>query len=234
MEAIKNQLEDAEASQDLATVGIPEPLRAALLQASPIYRKYWWGTQNAENQAWIATVKPLVEAHGLALQDSLVRIYEAPWPGQPVRVDVTIYAGRFGAYTTIEPTRPTISTTDPANQGPAALETLFHEASHGMIEKVVDAVRAAETNESVRASSGTLRSAPLWHAVLFYTAGELVAERIPGYVPYADTNGLWVRAWPDPDHALIAQAWKPHMTGAVPLAAAIAKLVSDVAKASRR
>ena len=41
----------------------------------------------------------------------------------------------------------------------------------------------------------------LWHEVLFYTSGELVAKRIPGYVPYAEKNGLWARAWPGPSLA---------------------------------
>jgi hypothetical protein len=232
MNAIKDRLEDAEASSDLGNVDIPAPLRDVLLKATPIYRKHWWATHDADNRAWIARLKPLVEAHGNALRDSLVRIYETPWPGQPVRVDVTVYAGPVGAYTTIEPTRPTISTIDPANQGPAALEILFHETSHGMIRKVADALRAAEGKEKPRVSEPR-RSAPLWHAVLFYTAGALVAGRVPGYVPYADKNGLWVRAWPDPDRALIEQDWKPHMNGDVPLSAAIAKLVSDVAAASQ-
>jgi hypothetical protein len=59
----------------------------------------------------------------------------------------------------------------------------------------------------------------------------LVADRIAGYVPYADRKGLWVRAWPDPDRALIAQDWKPHMNGTVDLAQAIASLVQDLAGA---
>lgn len=230
MDAIKNRLEEAEASPDLANVDIPVPLRDVIVKASPIYRKYWWRAHDKENRTWIENLKPLLDAHGTALRDSMVRIYECPWPGQPVRVDVTVYAGPFAAYTTNQPTRPTVSSTDPRNQGTAALEVLFHETSHGMIRKVSDAINAAR--EKVQSSDNAPRSAPLWHAVLFYTAGELVAERIPGYVPYADKNGLWVRAWPDPDGALIEQDWKPHMAGTVSLSAATTKLVSDIAAAT--
>ena len=39
----------------------------------------------------------------------MVKVFEAPWPGNPVRVDIVAYANWAGAYTTIEPTRPTIS-----------------------------------------------------------------------------------------------------------------------------
>ncbi len=229
MDAIKNQLEDAEASSDLASVDIPAPLRDVIVKASPIYRKHWWHAHDRENRTWIENLKPLLDAHGTALRDSMVRIYESPWPGQPVRVDVTVYAGPFAAYTTNQPTRPTVSSTDPRNQGTAALEILFHETSHGMIRKVSDAINAAQ--EKAHRSDNAPRSAPLWHAVLFYTAGQLVAECIPGYVPYADKNGLWVRAWPDPDRVLIEQDWKPHMAGTIPLSAATTKLVSDIAAA---
>jgi hypothetical protein len=61
------------------------------------------------------------------------------------------------------------------------------------------------------------------------TAGELVAEQIPGYTPYADKNGLWVRAWPSPDRSLLEQDWKPHMDGSVTLQQALTKLMSDLA-----
>jgi len=40
MEAIKNQLEDAETSPDLTKVQIPVELKNLLLTAAPIYRKY--------------------------------------------------------------------------------------------------------------------------------------------------------------------------------------------------
>ena len=74
----------------------------------------------------------------------------------------------------------------------------------------------------------------LWHAVLFYTIGQLVADRIPGYIPYADENGLWTRAWPAPDRSLIEQDWKPHMNDSVSLQRALTNLVNDFASAQQR
>src|ERR1700753_2936004 len=38
----KNQLEDTEASSDLANARIPAELKIALLKAAPIYRTHWW------------------------------------------------------------------------------------------------------------------------------------------------------------------------------------------------
>lgn len=213
---------------------MPVDLKVILLKAAPIYRKYWWARHDAQNRQWIAQLEPLVEKYGESIKDSLTRIYEVPWPGQPVRVDVTVYASQFGAYTTDNPTRPTISSTDPANQGNTALEIVFHETSHGMMDKVMDAINEAERSGNVPNQSKAFHSGTLWHAVLFYTAGELVAEQIPEYVPYADKNGLWVRAWPDPDRSLIVQDWKPHMNGSAELQPALTKLVDDLAMAQRQ
>lgn len=235
MGIIKNHLEDAENSSDLTTVEIPADLKAVLLQAAPIYRNHWWPRHDAQNRQWIAQVKPLTEKYGEGLKDSLARIYEEPWPGNPmVRVDATVYAGQFGAYTTDEPTRPTISTTDPANQGIAALEIVFHETSHGMMDKVIDTLHTAENEFNAKSPESPFHAGTLWHAVLFYTAGELVAEQVPNYLPYADKNGLWIRAWPNPDRSLIEQDWKPHVHGQSALQPALTKLVTDLASAQKQ
>lgn len=233
LRVIKDQLENAEASPDLADAKIPAALQAVLLKAAPIYRMVWWKHHDARNRQWIAQLRPLIGKYGESLKGSLVNIYGAPWPGHPVRVDAVAYANWAGAYTTIEPTRPTISTTDPDNQGTAALEILFHETSHGMIDNVRNAFATAEANLNARRPSRAFNSGTLWHAVLFYTAGDLVADRFTGYIPYADKKGLWVRAWPDPDRSLIEQDWKPHMNGAVDLSQAVTKLVEDLAIAPR-
>jgi hypothetical protein len=199
MIAIKNQLEDADASPDLANVDVPAGLRAVLLSAAPIYREYWWKHHDAQNRQWIAQLESLVAIHGKTL-----------------------------------PTRPTISTVDPANQGPAALEAVFHETTHGMMDKVWSAMDAAEANMNAHSSRPALDTGTLWHAVLFYTIGQLVTDRIPGYIPYADENGLWTRAWPAPDRSLIEQDWKPHMNDSVSLQRALTNLVNDFASAQQR
>jgi len=227
---IKNRLEDAEASPDLAGVAIPSDLRAVLLKAAPIYRKHFWPRHDSQNREWIAHLQPLIKKYGEGMRNALVKIYEVPWPGEPVRVDAVAYANWAGAYTSIEPTRPTISTTDQANQGPAALEVVFHETSHGMMDKVTDAIATAEKAANAKRPGRPVHfRRDLWHEVLFYTSGELVAERIPGYVPYADKNGLWIRVWHGPDRALISKDWTRHMDGTEGLQQSIATLVSELA-----
>ena len=178
MVAIKNQLGDAESSSDLLSV--PAELKKALLKAAPVYRKHWWPNHDSRNRQWILELKPLLHKYGSGISMALVTIYDESWPQRPVRADAVAYANWAGAYTTIEPTRPTISTTDPANQGVAALEIVFHETSHGMVDKVADSIRAAERNVNALHPGRDFSSGSLWHAALFYTAGELVAERVSG------------------------------------------------------
>src|SRR5260370_15669856 len=91
-------------------------------------------------------------------------------------MDVSAVANAAGAYTTLDPLRVTIASTDPRNQGPAALEVLFHEASHGIATPVEQTI-ARECRQ---------RDKPiprdLWHALIFYTTGEVIK-------PLMDTQG---------------------------------------------
>jgi hypothetical protein len=100
------------------------------------------------------------------------------------------------------------------------------------MDKVAEAMKVAEGQVNAHRAGAPFHAGSLWHAVLFYTAGELVAEQVPGYVPYADKSGLWERAWRGPDRALIEKDWKPHMQGSVMLQQALANLVNDVASAA--
>jgi hypothetical protein len=235
MEATKNELEDSETSPDLAGVNVPSEVKATLLRAAPIYRKHWWPQHDEQNKHWMAELTSLIQMHGNFMRDSLVKIYDEPWPGEPVRVDAVAYANWAGAYTTIEPARPTISTSDPANRGTAALEIVFHETSHGMMDAVMNSINNAERAVNAQRKDDAIHfRRDLWHEVLFYTSGELVAERIHGYVPYADKNGLWARAWSGPDRVLIAKDWKPRMDGRVSVRQALTQVVNDLAASFSR
>lgn len=80
----------------------------------------------------------------------------------------------------------------------------------------------------LRMNAKTERQLPrdLWHAVLFYTTGEMVRRAIPGYVPYAEANGLWKSAWPMCLNPL-NRDWKPYLEGNVSFADAVSALVKD-------
>ena len=237
---IKNQLGDFETCQDLAgrkkkscDAGLPVSLTQALEAAAPVYRAHLWPEHDRANRRWIASVAPLVRRNGLDLSHRLAEIYQTPWPKDRIRVDVTAYAGSTGAYTTLDPLRVTVSNSDARNQGPEALEILFHEASHGISDSVQDAIfRECRQREKPIPRD-------LWHALLFYTTGEVIrpvaliaansstssAASSSGYVPYAVREGLYKRGW-ETYLRVLTEYWQPYLDGKVTFDDAIAHMVS--------
>jgi hypothetical protein len=148
--------------------------------------------------------------------------YEAAWPETPLRVDVVAYAYWSGAYTTMHPNRIVISSVDPLNQKNAALEALFHEASHVLIEKVGGLV--------IQDFAAHKRNAPsdLWHSILYFTSAYFVKQLYPDYVPAADVAGYWSAGNWAAYHVALVRDWQPHLEGKVGLAPSVSQLVSDV------
>jgi len=233
---IKNQLGDFETCEDLAGLkkktcdaGLPAKLTETLDAAAPVYRARLWQDHDRANRRWIASVAPLVRRNGLDLSHRLAEIYQTNWPKERIRVDVTSYASSTGAYTTLDPLRVTVSSADPRNQGTEALEVLFHEASHGIADGVQDAIyRECRQREKPIPRD-------LWHALLFYTTGEVIrplaltgtdsGNSSSGYVPYAVREGLYKRGWENYLRVL-TQYWQPYLDGSVTYDDAIAHMVS--------
>jgi hypothetical protein len=139
---------------------------------------------------------------------------------------------------------------DPRNQGAAALEVLFHEASHG----IATPVELAIVRECRQRDKPIPRD--LWHALIFYTTGEVIKPvldaqsdtpgngSIPGsssskstpdassqssqdaeYLPYAKREGLYQRGW-ESYLALLTNYWQPYLDGRTTFDDAIAHMVS--------
>ena len=91
----------------------------------------------------------------------------------------------------------------------AALEILFHEASHAWDAKIATAIK------TIAAEKKMVPPPELWHMVIFYTAGELTrAElsevQIPDYIPYAYRNKLYERGKQQAECAL-KRHWLPFL-----------------------
>lgn len=242
MENINNRLSAMEACSDLAGKGsaacrseLQPDLVAVLDRAAPVYRAHWWPEQDRANREWIAHVAPMVQQMGVQLSEQLADVYQRPWPRGRLRVDVVGYAGPFGAYTSLDPAHVTISSHDVRNQGVYAFEVLFHESSHALAGGVTQAI-AREFRQ---------RDKPiprdLWHALLFYTTGELVRrDLIYGtmsmaslqgtdpvrYEPYADRFGLYSGSW-ERFRGQLDLYWKPYLEGRVSFDTAIARLAAS-------
>lgn len=223
MVSVKNALEDQEEADSLQpNKDLTPALIGCLQRAEAPYRNSLWPQQDQANKSWIQRVRTLLDLYGDQLAKSLSAAYQAPWTAGSIRVDLANYASWAGAYTTNDPTRITISSIDQANQGNAALEVLFHEASHGLSDKLERAITAECKQQNV-----SLPRRDLWHAILFYTTGEIVRRALPSYTPYAAANGLWTRAWPMYLNPL-NRDWRPYLDGRASFSSAITAIVKDV------
>jgi hypothetical protein len=242
---LKNQLGDFEDCAELTgkkmracDAGLPGKVGDILEAAAPVYRAHWWADQDRANRRWVARVAPLVREQGVGLSERLAEVYQAKWPKQKIRVEVCAYANAAGAYTTLDPLHVIISSTDARNQGPDALEVLFHEASHG----IAIPVEAAINRECRQRDKPIPRD--LWHALILYTTDEVLRPVIQGTtfdkssgtsdaqqrvkastVPYVLRENLSQRGWED-YHLKLSLYWQPYLDGKVTFEDAIAHLIS--------
>lgn len=239
---LKNQLGEFEGCNELSgakvttcNAGLPPKLTQVLESAAVVYRAHEWRDHDRANRAWIAVAAPLVREKGLGLAERLSQVYQTRWPREKIRVDVTAYANWAGAYTTLDPLRVVIASTDPRNQGSSALEILFHEASHGIAEPVQLAI-----NRECRQRDKAIPR-DLWHALLFYTTGEVIKPALDAssgnspqgssgaggteYMPYAFRERLYQRGWDDYLN-LLTRFWQPYLDGKATFDDAIAHMVS--------
>jgi hypothetical protein len=241
METINNRLSEMETCAELlgkssatCKAGLKADLVEALERAAPVYRAHWWPDHDRANREWIAHVAPMVRQMGVELSVHLAEVYQRPWPAGQLRVDVVWYGGPYGAYTSLGPAHLTLSSHDVRNQGIYGFEVLFHEASHAL---------AGAVNEAI-AREFRQRDKPiprdLWHALLFYTTGELVRRDLAfgtmtlaalqgtdptKYEPYAARFGLYSGSW-DRFRGMLDLYWRPYLDGKVSFDTAVARLAA--------
>ena len=244
---LKNQLGDFEDCDELlgrkkkaCDAGLPGNIGVILEAAAPVYRAHWWVNQDRANRRWVARVAPLIREQGVGLSQRLADIFQSTWPKAKIRVEVSAFAGAAGAYTTLDPLRVTISSTEPRNQAPDSLEVLFHEASHGIAIPVENAI--------VRECRQRDKPIPrdLWHALVYYTTSEVLrpvmqdalADSQPAdmilprqarmsRMPPNLREKFTQRGWEEYIRVLNFY-WQPYLDGKVNFEDAIAHLVSAV------
>ncbi|HWW74652.1 MAG TPA: hypothetical protein VNZ44_04600, partial [Pyrinomonadaceae bacterium] len=209
---------------------IPEAAAKTLRAAMPLYRKAQWAEDDRANRFWIAVAEPLLTSAGEELAEAHAKAYGVPFPTR-ILVDVSPLAWEFGGYTVGEgeSAHTVISSTDPGYQGFAALEMLMHEPSHA----IVDAASGAVGADLARASreTGMKPYANLWHAILFYTSGELtrraLARRgVSNYRPVI--LGMYERGFGGFRQSLETH-WQAYLDGKVSREAAIRQILVETA-----
>ena len=161
---------------------------------------------------------------------SSLQVYLTPWPQGVLHVDVVGYAGAQGGYTSLLPLHIVISSHDPRNQGMAAFEVLFLEASTALAQGLNEAISA----QCRRLDIPIPRD--LWQAMLFYTTGELTRRFVEAnpavsggvaYVPYAYRNGLFAHGWSN-YQPLLERYWQPYLDGQIGFDAAISRILTGL------
>jgi hypothetical protein len=206
-------------SSSLPAGGNPDPATmAALARVEPAYRRAWWRDHQRGNEEWIASLKPLLDAHGVAVLAFITRAYGMDWPSAGYPVHVTAYANWAGAFST-RGNLLLISSRDAGNRELYALEVVFHEAMHQWDDEVDRWLSAEAARQNVRVPPS------LSHAMIFYTAGEAVRHAAPAHVPYAEVNGMWKGKTIGAFKTALDTAWKPYLSGSGTRDQAIAALV---------
>jgi len=236
MVLLNNRLAELETCGDIdgtssarCASGLRPELVMALEEAAPIYRAHWWPEQDRENRAWITAAGQLIRQYGAALSQALVGAYQAPWPANPIRVDVVGYAGRWGAYGSINPLHIVVASTDSRNQGLAALAVVFNEASQAFAPDVAEALAKEfrDQNKLVRRD--------LWQALLFYTAAEMVEGVLNGPRGTMESpagadwvvQGLKARGW-QAYIGLLEHVWQPYLDKQIDFPTAIHLMVGQL------
>jgi hypothetical protein len=201
---------------------VDKDLAGALRTTFDPYVRGQWPADDARNKAWIAAVEPLVAKWAAEIAPEIAKRLDITWPAEPIRVEVTQYAGFGGAYTISPPILTTMSSEDAGYAPPAALEMLFHEASHGLDGNLTHDLEMAYIAKGKRL--------PDWlaHAIIFYTAGEVVRRRLgASYVPYAHAQGVWKRGLQKTE-AVLRTHWQRWLDDEIDLATALGLLVDHV------
>lgn len=231
LSAIKQALRQAEDGRRQAQglKGLPEALAQQLDAAAPGYGRCIWPAHEASNRRWIEQARALDARFGAAVQARLERQLAQAFTRQPLRTDLVWATGTYeGAYSSDEPEHVLMPSGRSDYQGDAALEMLYHEASHVGVMRPLFRSTAAALKATPRPNAQQL-----WHALQFYTVGLAVQEVLRQdagreYKSYAEQGDLYRQArW---HHALpaIQAHWLPWLREGRP---AFADAVAAVVRA---
>jgi len=209
---------------------IPKTASAPLEAAMPLYRAVQWEEDDRANRFWIAVAQPLLASAGEELAAAHAKAYGVPFPSR-IRVDVTSVAWEFGAYTVGEgdSAHAVIASTVAGTQGFGSLESLMHEPSHAVVGADTGAI-GADLSKAAQ-ELGLKPRYNLWHAILFYTSGELtrraLARRgVTSYQPFI--LGMYDRGLGGFREALETH-WQAYLDGKISREEAIRQILLSTA-----
>lgn len=220
--------------QSIGGTEFVEIARSFRAVATPAYKACRWTAQDEKNLRWIAELKPRLAADEERIARQIEQLYQKRWKTLPILVDVVETVDWSGANTSWSNSGQGDVLISSSSEGATAFETIFHEASHILMDRG-DPVRQA-LEEAARAVDFNLPN-DLWHVVQFYTTGEAVRRILdergqPGYTPMV--YGIFDRGtWAEYREAL-ENDWRPYVDGKRSLAEAAAHLIAALRRQEPR
>jgi hypothetical protein len=197
--------------------------------AAPAYEACRWPAQDAQNRRWIDGVTKLLTVHETPVGDRLEQLFGGKWAGLPFRVDLVDRVDRNGA-NTLQTNPPgahiLVSSANPNNHGAAALEIVFHEASHFLTGR---GMPLAPTLAAAQRAAAAVRG-DYTHQVHFFLTGEAVRQEYARvgdarYTPLLFTLHLFS----DRFRSVVPKTWSPYMDGRTTMADAANALMRELA-----
>jgi len=209
---------------------VPAWYTQAVAAAEPAYRACFWNDDDSKNRVWIGDVVSLLKRAEHSMAARISAGLALSFDDERIDVDVVPWVSDEGANTVVFPHHILIGSEQPANGGMAALEIVFHEASHTIMSPRAEGAMAALRDAAEQLHVELPRDA--WHVVLFYTAGHaavMTVEQQWGerYVQYLYAEGLFESAWPV-YRAPIERWWAAWLRQEITLDAAALGLIRDV------
>jgi hypothetical protein len=215
----KIELIEVDTRGTFAGATLDSGLIRALRTAEPVYRKLWWPRHDAANRAWIERAIPLLRQHGDTVAARIARAFRTSWPRARIRVDVAPYTNWSGADTTNRPSHIMATSQMPSEE---IVELLYHESLHTLDRPLYRALQASAQR------LGKRDGAVFIHPLIFYSAGAITAQSIPGHEPYAEKHGLWQRPGFAEYRAAVYRYWQPYLEGKITFEEAVDRLVGTL------
>ena len=205
-----------------------EIARSFRTAATPAYEACRWTAQDEKNRRWIEDMKSRLASDEKKIAARVEQLYQKRWKGLPIPVDVVETVNWAGANSILRGPAGGHLLISTEYQGPAALEVVFHEASHILMD-AGDPVRRA-LDKAARAAEFPLPG-DLWHVVLFYTTGEAVRRTLddrgePGYTPMV--HAMFDRGTWESYRSALERAWRPYVDGQRTLPEAATNLIETL------
>ncbi|MBK7870121.1 MAG: hypothetical protein IPJ74_05245 [Saprospiraceae bacterium] len=141
-----------------------------------VYKKYFWKLHSNQNVKILNQHLKTIQQTEKAIFEEIANLSSSQWPEEKIRIDLSTYASRSGAYHLLSPTIVLISTASQELQGTQFLEMLFHESSHS----IITTDKGAISMNIIKISKELGKQPPFdfWHIVLFYIAGKATQHEL--------------------------------------------------------